>query len=72
MSIDELRRRLVERGSLEPELIVDRLLAPAARDVLTLYTCYPFGRGPSSPLRFVVRAVALPNEDSARATATQQ
>ena len=34
-------------------------LASTDEDALTLVTCYPFGRGPRSPLRFVVRAVAL-------------
>jgi sortase A len=33
-----------------------RLLAPTAGDELTLITCYPFGRGPRSPQRFIVRA----------------
>lgn len=32
------------------------LLGPTADDELTLLTCYPFGRGPRSPQRFVVRA----------------
>ena len=32
------------------------LLAPTADDALTLITCYPFGNGPTSPQRFVVRA----------------
>ena len=32
------------------------LLAPTPEDELTLITCYPFGRGPSSPQRFIVRA----------------
>src|SRR6478672_3488217 len=32
------------------------LLAPTADDALTLITCYPFGRGPRSPQRFIVRA----------------
>ncbi len=36
------------------------LLAPTDDDALTLITCYPFGHGPSSPQRFVVRAVPLP------------
>jgi sortase A len=31
----------------------------SAGDELTLVTCYPFGRGPTSPLRLVVRAVAV-------------
>ena len=33
------------------------LLAPTSEDALTLITCYPFGRGPGSPQRFIVRAV---------------
>ncbi len=32
------------------------LLAPTSEDTLTLITCYPFGRGPRSPQRFIVRA----------------
>ncbi|HLY99703.1 MAG TPA: sortase, partial [Candidatus Angelobacter sp.] len=32
------------------------LLAPTPDDELTLITCYPFGRGPRSPQRFIVRA----------------
>ena len=32
------------------------LLAPTGEDALTLITCYPFGRSPRSPQRFVVRA----------------
>jgi sortase A len=32
------------------------LLGLTADDELTLLTCYPFGRGPGSPERFVVRA----------------
>ncbi len=32
------------------------LLAPTSDDALTLITCYPFGRSPHSPQRFVVRA----------------
>ena len=31
-------------------------LAPTSEDALTLITCYPFGRGPRSPQRYVVRA----------------
>lgn len=33
------------------------LLAPTPDDALTLITCYPFGRSPRSPQRFIVRAV---------------
>jgi sortase A len=36
-----------------------RLLAPTADAELTLITCYPFGAGPRSPERFVVRAVSV-------------
>ena len=32
------------------------LLVPTSEDALTLITCYPFGAGPTSPQRFVVRA----------------
>ena len=35
------------------------LLAPTSEDALTLITCYPFGHGPSSPQRFLVRASAI-------------
>jgi sortase A len=33
------------------------LLAPTLDDALTLVTCYPFGRSPRSPQRFMVRAL---------------
>jgi sortase A len=32
------------------------LLAPTSEDALTLVTCYPFGRSPYSPQRYIVRA----------------
>jgi sortase A len=35
------------------------LLAPTSEDALTLITCYPFGRRPGSPLRFVVTALPV-------------
>ena len=35
------------------------LLAPTLDDELTLITCYPFGRGPRSPQRYIVRASPL-------------
>jgi sortase A len=38
------------------------LLAPTSQDALTLITCYPFGRSPYSPQRFIVRA--LPVEEN--------
>ena len=31
-------------------------LAPTSDDALTLVTCYPFGRSPRSPLRYIIRA----------------
>ncbi len=42
---------------VDPENVT--LLAPTADDALTLITCYPFGRSPRSPQRFVVRALPL-------------
>ena len=33
------------------------LLEPTSEDALTLITCYPFGRGPLSPQRYIVRAL---------------
>jgi sortase A len=35
------------------------LLAPTPEDELTLITCYPFGRDPRSPQRYIVRASPL-------------
>lgn len=37
----------------------ERLLAEGVDDALTLITCYPFDRGPNSPLRYIVRAAPL-------------
>ena len=34
-------------------------LTPTPDEVLTLITCYPFGRSPRSPQRFIVRATPL-------------
>ena len=42
---------------VEPQEIT--LLGPTPDDALTLVTCYPFGRSPTSPQRFIVRAVPL-------------
>jgi sortase A len=36
-----------------------RLQGATGEDALTLITCYPFGRGPRSPKRFVVRGVPV-------------
>lgn len=41
-------------------------LAPTSQDELTLITCYPFGRGPRSPQRFIVRASPRSPSKSAR------
>ncbi len=61
---DARRRGLYERTySVKMIRIVDpldvTLLAPTSGDALTLVTCYPFGRGPRSPQRYVVRASPL-------------
>jgi sortase A len=37
------------------------LLAPTPEEALTLITCYPFGRSPRSPQRFIVRAMPVEN-----------
>jgi sortase A len=61
---DSRRARLQERTYVvtairivEPEEVT--WLGPTPDDALTLVTCYPFGRGPSSPKRFIVRALPL-------------
>ena len=41
------------------------LLAPTPEDELTLITCYPFGRGPTSPQRFIVRASPMDRTENA-------
>jgi sortase A len=43
------------------------LLAPTSDDALTLVTCYPFGRSPRSPLRYIIRASPV---GPSRSTAT--
>ena len=35
------------------------LLQPTAEDELTLITCYPFGKSPKSPLRYIVRSAPV-------------
>jgi sortase A len=42
---------------IEPQDVA--LLAPTTDDALTLVTCYPFGRSPRSPQRYIVRATPL-------------
>jgi sortase A len=41
-------------------------LAPTSDDSLTLVTCYPFGRSPRSPQRFMVRALPTSPSRSAQ------
>jgi sortase A len=53
---------------LQPDDVVH--LMPTAEDSLTLITCYPFGRNPRSPQRFVVRALPLRTETVAATTDT--
>ncbi|MBZ5500307.1 MAG: class GN sortase [Acidobacteriia bacterium] len=42
------------------------LLGPTSEDALTLVTCYPFGRSPRSPKRYVVRAAPIAPAASVR------
>src|SRR6266853_1615949 len=42
---------------VDPQVVT--LLAPSPEDALTLVTCYPFGFGARSPLRYVVRTMPL-------------
>jgi sortase A len=61
---DARRKGLRERRYTVTEIRVVNpddldLLGPTADDELTLLTCYPFGRGPRSPQRFVVRAAPV-------------
>jgi sortase A len=42
------------------------LLAPTSQEALTLITCYPFGRSPYSPQRFIVRALPVEENRAAR------
>jgi sortase A len=51
---------------VEPQNV--SLLAPTYNDALTLITCYPFGRNPRSPQRFVVRAAPLEQNNLAAST----
>jgi sortase A len=44
-------------------------LAPTSDDALTLVTCYPFGRSPRSPQRFMVRASPISPSRLAQASA---
>ncbi|HLK05024.1 MAG TPA: class GN sortase [Candidatus Acidoferrum sp.] len=58
---DETKRELKKREYTVEEIrIVEpadtELLGPTTEDALTLITCYPFGKSPKSPLRYIVRA----------------
>jgi len=58
---DEARHQVRTREYAVKEIRVVKptdteLLGPTAEDALTLITCYPFGKSPKSPLRYVVRA----------------
>jgi sortase A len=49
------------------------LLAATADDALTLVTCYPFGRSPRSPQRYMIRAMpAGPSRPSQPETSIEQ
>jgi sortase A len=50
------RYRVVTRAVIAPS--DTSYLQPTPDDRLTLITCWPFGRGPTSPQRYVVQAVA--------------
>lgn len=50
------RYRVVKRVVIDPT--DTSYLGPTLDDRLTLITCWPFGRGPSSPKRYVIQAVA--------------
>ena len=74
---DARRGRLLERTytviAIRVVLPEDvSLLAPTSDDALTLITCYPFGRSPHSPQRFIVRASpAGPGRSAQISSATQ-
>src|SRR5690349_15159076 len=53
----QVRRRSYTVNAIRVMLPEDvSLLAPTPDDELTLVTCYPFGRSPRSPERYLVRA----------------
>jgi sortase A len=68
----QIQRFAAHRGGLQDRTYIVNMisvvepqdtawLAPTAEDELTLITCYPFGRGPRSPLRYIVRASPIGN-----------
>jgi len=74
---DARRGRLLERNytvtAIRVVLPEDvSLLAPTSDDALTLITCYPFGRSPHSPQRFVVRASPAGPSRSAQISSARQ
>jgi sortase A len=74
---DARRGRLLERtytvNAIRVVLPEDLgLLAPTSDDALTLITCYPFGRSPRSPRRFVVRAAPAGPSRSAQISSVTQ
>ena len=74
---DARRGRLLERTYTVTAIRVVlpqevSLLAPTSDDALTLITCYPFGRSPHSPQRFVVRASPAGPSRSAQISAATQ
>ena len=74
---DARRGRLLERiytvNAIRVVLPEDvSLLAPTSDDALTLITCYPFGRSPRSPQRFVVRASPAGPSRSAQISSASQ
>ena len=74
---DARRGRLLERTytviAIRVVLPEDvSLLAPTSDDALTLITCYPFGRSPRSPQRFVVRASPAGSSRSAQISSATQ
>jgi len=66
---DEKKHELRHREYAVEEIRVVKpvdteLLEPTAEDALTLVTCYPFGKSPTSPLRYIVRAKPVEPEPS--------
>jgi sortase A len=53
----ERRYRVIQRAVVDPQ--DTRGLRPTPDERLTLITCYPFGRGPRSPQRYVVQAARI-------------
>ncbi len=74
---DETKRELRTREYVVEEIRVVKpesteLLAPTSEDALTLITCYPFGKSPKSPLRYIVRAAPVEARFVLAASKTRQ